>query len=1074
MQKRRILGICCGVTCGIISIGLIVFAFFTSKVLNSVLLSQAGQNVLLKNSTYNQWGNIPGSTNTFVYKNYSFFNFMNAENFTYFNQTPKFVETPSFDYQEFQHYLDVNYSSNNSQGEPTLVSYYYQQYNLRVNTTDDSQTRNVVNIAPFGLWYTIKTITDDFIGINAFAQLQAGLVVTLYPSVLAQGILSLNMKDFDTCNQSIFKNIVPPLTTVQMEALWNDTVYGMGSTSSFPIWIVAARESNVTGAAAFLADYFHITQSQVMQILSNPLQGWMTSLDGILATWWNCSTVPCDPMYLGALQWSNQNITNNPPPSGGTVPFPSIVTVNNSVVGFPEISYYLNGYLLANNFTGNISNYQNLTFSTELGLQVLNGTPTPPYQYCATNQTLLNLINYNFVLSVGAQFEQNGGSPDNLKGLEQIQERWNLPSLEHAYVFYKYCDYFVHEFALLHSLNGTKGYVGIGTLGTQAMYQNFVRLQSTLHSDFLTRAIQVNVTNDNIGCQELMNNSLNGTTQDVLDKICSLPQLTNFDFNSLSFLTAVCYYTQQYAYQVFVNSTGLKSYDMDAICQYQGPRSFGLYFTTNQQLFGSWYNCSNLSSYCSDYDFAVLQWGSSAITSNLPPILQNAFPVKSSLTVADFYPSLFPKAFEYLPVMKFLSPNFPDEPLVGLNASRSVQLLNFLSFYSATVIQRGFLYNLTGNLANFTQLFGFTNPAPVLWYFRYLVLEFAMQGPVQTRSGHELLYGYTDPLLAQAQATSVLAGGDPSTNPIISLGGQNSSEQDARTYWQQMVKTGADNTSNVKTLVQIQNLTFINYNCSYFNGLEVVHDFVTPWAENVPVSGTDATLNPQGLKANDSISVYVPDMFLAGSSSFSNETLDYQGLTTWKYKIGNKTIANKTNNPDNAKFYFDRWNGAVNISKVQRAPIFFTKQYFLDADWELVEAVEMYNDTAMTQRIWPSNDYDLAIYIEPNSGVSLKADQRLQLNIYFEPDELFPNIKPAMLPILYVYRGFAFSEQTINDLFESLKIGLFLKNYGIWIFLGVGIFMILMSLLCLFCCCRKKGEKKRDEAEEDLMASADA
>lgn len=879
------------------------------------------------------------------------------------------------------------------------------------------------------------------------------------------------MPNQDTCNSQILSKIIPPLSDEQMDAIWSDPLYGMGSQSSFPIWIQAAKETNTSGTATFLKGYFHLSLSQISGILGNPLQSWISNIDGVLASWWSCPTTPCDPMFLGALQWSQQGVSMNPPNASGTQPFPSIVTANSSAVGFPEISYFLSGYLLKNNFTGNVSKYQNLTFSTDLGLQVLNSTPTPPYQYCGTNQTLLNLKNYEFVLTVGAQFEQQGGSTDNLTGLTPIQERWNLPSLEHTYVFYRYCKYFLYEFALIQSMNGTKGYVGLGTLAATVMYQNFVTLQDFLLNDFLARAIRINVTNDNIGCHDLINNSLGGTTEDKINKTCSLPQMQNYDLDSFKFLVAACSYEQQYAYQVLINNTGMSQLDIMSLCQYQVAGGFGLYYTANQAMLGSFYNCSNLSTSCSDYDFAILQWGSSAITSKLPPILQNEFPVNSSLTVADFYPTVFPKPWEYLPAMKYLSPNFPNETFEPLNYTRCLQLLNFLNFFSGTVIQRAYIFNLTGNLNNFTQLFNISNPVPILTYFRYLVIEYALQGMKQTRSGYDLLYGYTDPILAKVSNTSVLAGGDPSTNPVLALGGQNSSAENARAYYQQAVQTGADNPNNVKNMVQLQYLPYINYNRSYFDGLVVVQDSASPWAENVPIQGTDSTLNRQGLTANDSISVYVPDLYLCGNSTWSGQTLEVQGLTTWKYGIGNKTIANKTNNPDNAKFYFDRWNGAVNISITMRAPIFFTKQYFLDADWDLVTAVELYNDTAMQHRIWPSPDYDLAIFVEPTTGAALKANQRLQANIYFDQDELFPHVRPAMIPLLYVFRGFEFSPQTVHDLFLSLKIGLFLQKSGIWLFIGIGVFLFLMAVVCLFTC-RPKPKFEVQENSSMLLGNA--
>lgn len=1055
MSKIRHCCICNSAVFGIAAILLIVFAFFSQGVLQGVLISQAKEGVVLTPETYEQWGQIPGSTNTFVYKNFSFFNFMNAEGFAYFNETAKFVETPSFNYQEYQNFSNANYSKPNAAGKPTEVSYFYQLYNLPLNTTDDSQTRTIVNLGPMGVWYAIKTITDDFIGINAFAQLQGGLVGSLYSSILAQGILGLNMQNQSDCNDLLSK-VTPPLTTAQMNAIWSDPLYGMGNQDTFPIWTQAARETNTSGTANFLRDYFQLSLQQISIILGNTMQGWIKNLDGILSNFWNCPTTPCDPNFLAALQWSQQGITANPPPPGNATP--SIVSSNATAVGYPEISYYLKENLLKNNFTGNVSLYSNLTFSIELGLQVLNATPTYPYKYCNTQQSLLNLLNYQFVLNTGQKFLQNGGSLNNLTDLEPIAARWNLSSNEHAYVFYRYCEYFVSDFALLRHMNGTKGFVGLGTFAAQVLYQNFVALQHFLFVDYLARTVQVSIKSDSVNCTELMNNSLGGVSSDVAQKICSIDSIKNYDLEAMKYLTTVCRYEQSVNYNDFLNKTGLKKQDVIALCQNAVPRSFAIYYVNNQQTLNQFYNCSNMTNSCSDFEFAAKQWGSSSITLSLPPILMNQFPVNSSDTVSDFYPTVFPKRFEYVSALNYLKPNFKDENITALSYNRTLKMLNFLSMYSATILQRAFIFSKNGDLDSFAKLLNISNPVPILTYFRYLTIEFAFQGLAQTRTANALLWGYRDPFLAQVANTSVLAGGDPSTQPDLSLAGQNSTLEDAQKYFQQTVFTGADDPAKVKVFTELQGLPYINFNNTYFDGLEVKQNFTTPWTENITLYGTDASMNPQNLTENSTISVYVNDMFFAGSTTCSGETLDIQGLKTFKFAINNHTIAKKSVNPDNAKYYFDRYDGVINITSTKRAPLFFTKQYFLDADWDLVTAVELYNDTAMSQRIWPSRDKDLAIYVEPTTGAALRADQRLQLNMFFDQDELFPNIKPSMLPLFYIFRGYEFSEKAVNDLFLPLKIGLYLMNHGIWIFCVMGVIILLLAVCCGFAC-RARGKE---------------
>ena len=48
-------------------------------------------------------------------------------------------------------------------------------------------------------------------------------------------------------------------------------------------------------------------------------------------------------------------------------------------------------------------------------------------------------------------------------------------------------------------------------------------------------------------------------------------------------------------------------------------------------------------------------------------------------------------------------------------------------------------------------------------------------------------------------------------------------------------------------------------------------------------------------------------------------------MNTHRYKISNKTFENKTLNPENEKYYHDRWNGLMNMTSPLRFPIFISK-----------------------------------------------------------------------------------------------------------------------------------------------------
>lgn len=1044
---------CCTVFCGLTALGLFIFSFFATGVVNNALFDQAAKNVVLKPETYEKWGAVPGSTGTVVYKNYSFFNFTNPEDFTYFNKTAKLIETPSFNYQEIQNLLDPNYT-NNSQGVPVEVSFYHQRYNIKFNTTDDSLNRTVISPGPMGFWQTAKTLPIEVLGMSAFAVLQGGFVKNLYPNILAKGILNLNMKDQQSCNSQILNKLIPELTNDQKNAIWSDPLYGMSTSDSFALWCQATLDGVLSGSASILKDYFQLTTPQIAAILSKPLSDWITNLNNILANWYNCTTIPCDFKYIGALQWTQQGVTMNPPKtsnSSGPDPFPSIATVNRTVAGgYPELSYYMNEVLFKNNFTGNPSDYANITFSIDFGLRVLNSTITPPYSFPASDQTLLNIKNFKFVLDVGQNFENNGGNPNNLTDLQPIKDKWNLETLQHAFVFYSYMKYFAHEFALKESINGTRGYLALGKVGSQAIYDRFNQLKSFLFLDIASRDIYSGIKYDNISCPTLVNNSLGGANDQLLNKVCSIPQLSNFDVNSIKFLVSACRYDQQYSYQVLVNSTGLTRNNMLNFCQSDDFQAFGYYLNETQSMLHDHYGCSNISNSCSDFEFAAMQWGSSAITQSLPPRIRSQFPVNASDSVASLYPDMFKKPFEFYSVVSYLSPNYPDFPLQGLSKNDTLNYLSSLTLFSPSMVQKAFLLNMTQDIANFSKIFGFTNPIPLLSYIRYMVIEHAFNGISQQRSGYELLYGYKDNLLDKIATSSPLDSGNPAINSIISVGGQNSSEEEARKYFQVTLYTGGDDPEKVKVYKECQHLPYITYNHTYFDGMDVKQDWVSPWKDNIPLAGTDSSLNQPNLRTGQNFTLFVSDMYFVGANIVSPNLTerDIHGIKTKKMTIENVTLANKTNNPVNARYFSDKYNTVLNLTKARMLPAFLTKQYLLDADWSMIEAVEMYSDENMTKRIWPDREYDLAIYVEPTTGASLRADQRLQLNLLFEPDELFPNVKTSFVPMLYFYRGYEFSENTVSAVFGPLKTGFAVRNSIFFVLLGVSLLCIALTVWC--------------------------
>jgi hypothetical protein len=69
--------------------------------LQSSIATQAAQGVLMGANNYQNWGQVPGALGTNLSREFTFFNLTNPFGVVYLNETPNFVLTTPFLYQEY-------------------------------------------------------------------------------------------------------------------------------------------------------------------------------------------------------------------------------------------------------------------------------------------------------------------------------------------------------------------------------------------------------------------------------------------------------------------------------------------------------------------------------------------------------------------------------------------------------------------------------------------------------------------------------------------------------------------------------------------------------------------------------------------------------------------------------------------------------------------------------------------------------------------------------------------------------------------------------------------------------------
>lgn len=234
-----------------------------------------------------------------------------------------------------------------------------------------------------------------------------------------------------------------------------------------------------------------------------------------------------------------------------------------------------------------------------------------------------------------------------------------------------------------------------------------------------------------------------------------------------------------------------------------------------------------------------------------------------------------------------------------------------------------------------------------------------VRGLFTTRTVGELLWGYEDQLLAQLNRWVPKL----SIDPRFHLVGNTSSPEEADAGFAIQANTGLDDISQLWETEQWKNVTE-----------------VTCWAEGhvERVRGTDAAQFRPGLKLNDSVHVWVGDLYRA-TRLIAAEEVVANGVPLLRLRPDPSILR-----PDPR--YFQTIQGLMNISGPAVAgptgrpdtpgpPIFLSYPHFCGADPALAQGVE-------GLRCRPEY-LDLYLDVEPSTGVTLRAAQRLMMVSWF-------------------------------------------------------------------------------------------
>ena len=115
----------------------LILAIVFPIVIENVMNDQAKDSILMKADKQSLWGQIPGDTQTIIMRNFYFYNFTNSLDVIFKNATPILVESPPYQYQEFENFTDLQYQKFNNTG-PETVKYKFREWLVKTQVGNES------------------------------------------------------------------------------------------------------------------------------------------------------------------------------------------------------------------------------------------------------------------------------------------------------------------------------------------------------------------------------------------------------------------------------------------------------------------------------------------------------------------------------------------------------------------------------------------------------------------------------------------------------------------------------------------------------------------------------------------------------------------------------------------------------------------------------------------------------------------------------------------------------------------------------------------------------------------------
>ncbi|KAF4798833.1 Scavenger receptor class B member 1 [Turdus rufiventris] len=310
---------------------------------------------------------------------------------------------------------------------------------------------------------------------------------------------------------------------------------------------------------------------------------------------------------------------------------------------------------------------------------------------------------------------------------------------------------------------------------------------------------------------------------------------------------------------------------------------------------------------------------------------------------------------------------------------------------------------------------------------------FAMlkQEAFMNRTVREIMWGYNDPLLKFIN--TFVPGLLPFKDKFGLFIDFNNTNTGLFT-----VNTGVKNISEVHMV-------------DSWNGLKNV----TYWRSSQcnMINGTAGEMWPPFMSPT-SLEFYSPDACRSMTLVYE-QSGKFKGVPTYRFVAPKTLFANGTDYPPNEGFCPCLQSGIQNVSSCRfNAPMFISHPHFYNADPSLVNAVEGLD---------PSEEqHGLFLDVHPMTGIPMNCSIKLQLNLYIKEVSGIGqtgSIKPVVLPLLWFAESGSMEGPVLDQFYTNLVLLPSVLDYVQYIFLGLGVLLIISAAVLMAMSQRIDAEK---------------